>query len=65
MQAWDPAAPAARAALADGLARLTRVCEHGTQAEFEELLVTALTPLGEDAERYGELCARVFGGLVR
>ncbi|MFC4604452.1 prephenate dehydrogenase/arogenate dehydrogenase family protein [Rhodococcus kronopolitis] len=65
VQAGNPAAPAARAALVDGLARLTRVCEHGTQSEFEELLVTALTPLGEDAERYGDLCARIFGGPVR
>lgn len=60
VQAANPAAPRARAALADGLARLSRVCEHGTEAEFEELLATARVPLGAAAERYGDLCARLF-----
>lgn len=64
VQAANPSAPRARAALADGLARLSRVCEHGTQAEFEDLLATARVPLGADAERYADLCARLFRDLL-
>ncbi|MFE3289246.1 prephenate dehydrogenase dimerization domain-containing protein [Rhodococcus sp. NPDC059234] len=60
VQAANPFAREARAALATGLARLSRVCESGTEAEFAALMAQARGPLGEHDRRYGDLCARLF-----
>ncbi|MFC9789549.1 prephenate dehydrogenase/arogenate dehydrogenase family protein [Rhodococcus sp. NPDC127528] len=63
VQAANPFAREARAALAAGLAHLSRVCESGTEAEFAALMTQARGPLGDLDGHYGDLCARLFESL--
>ncbi|TQF68471.1 prephenate dehydrogenase [Rhodococcus spelaei] len=63
VQAANPFAREARAALAAGLDRLSRVCESGTEAEFAALMAQARGRLGEHAPHYGDLCAALFDAL--
>jgi prephenate dehydrogenase len=57
VQAGNPHAPAARAALAAGLATLA---DAGRQEDFNALLERAHATLGADREAYAHLCADLF-----
>lgn len=62
IQAGNPQAAAARAALAAALRRLSDVVADGGEREFGELMAAALTPLGDHVDDYRTLCADLFAG---
>lgn len=60
VQAANPCAPRARAALEGGMRRLADVVESGGDAGFEELLAQLGARLGPDGDHYAALCADLF-----
>ncbi|MFE2458104.1 prephenate dehydrogenase/arogenate dehydrogenase family protein [Streptomyces sp. NPDC059402] len=63
---WDvqhanPEAAGARTALAEGLRRLARTVEHGTEDDFAALLSELRDYLGDDLAHHRDTCARLFG----
>ncbi|NCL72754.1 T-protein [Rhodococcus sp. YH1] len=64
VQAGNPHAAAARAALRASLDELDAVVGAGSVAGFADLLARAGTPLGADADRSRELCAGLFAELT-
>ena len=60
VQAANPDAPRARAALARGVRRLADVIESGDEADFDALLAQVGTRLGRDAGHYEDVCADLF-----
>ena len=63
IQAGNPAAAAARKALADALARLSRAVEHGDEQAFAALMADAVAPLGGRLDHYRATCAEIFDRL--
>ena len=62
IQAGNPQAAAARAALAAALRRLSEAVEHGGPREFGDVMAAARAPLGDHLDRYRALCADLFTG---
>ena len=60
VQAANPYAPRARAALAGGVRRLADVIEGGDEADFGALQAQLGALLGDDAGHYRALCADLF-----
>jgi prephenate dehydrogenase len=60
VQAANPYAPRARAALANGVRRLADVIDSGSEADFGALLAQLGARLGPDDDHYRELCADIF-----
>jgi prephenate dehydrogenase len=60
VQAANPYAPRARAALASGVRRLADVIDGGGEADFGALLARLCAGLGRDGDHYRELCADLF-----
>lgn len=65
IQSANPHARRARALLADAVASLSDIVEHGSESDFAELMQRARSPLGERAEYYQDLCASLFHNLDR
>ncbi|CAM2888808.1 prephenate dehydrogenase/arogenate dehydrogenase family protein [Prescottella defluvii] len=63
VQAGNPSAARARAALASGLSRLSEVVDRGDERDFGVLMADAVGPLGDRVEDYRRLCADLFAGL--
>lgn len=64
IQAGNPQASTARAALAAALRRVSDVVEEGGEREFGELMAAALAPLGDHVDDYRTLCAALFAGAL-
>lgn len=62
IQAGNPQASTARAALAAALRRLSDVVADGGEREFGELMTAALVPLGRHVDDYRARCADLFAG---
>jgi 7-keto-8-aminopelargonate synthetase-like enzyme/prephenate dehydrogenase len=60
IQARNPSAPAARAALARGVHRLMRTLDSGGSAGFLDAIGQAGDALGSRREAYADACARLF-----
>ena len=60
VQSANPAADAARKALADGVRRVADLVEHGHAPDFAAALTELRDYLGEGREHYGDTCARLF-----
>jgi prephenate dehydrogenase len=61
VQAGNPHARRARAALAAGLARLADTADHGTGGDFAAILGRAHETLGPHADAYARICEELFG----
>ncbi|PTR27485.1 prephenate dehydrogenase [Rhodococcus sp. OK519] len=62
IQAGNPHAATARAALAAALHRLSAAVAHGDEREFGALMAAAIAPLGDHGEHYRTLCEDLFTG---
>ena len=60
VQASNPHARRARAALAAGLATVTEAADHGTGGEFAAILDRVRERLGPDSDAYDGLCTELF-----
>jgi prephenate dehydrogenase len=60
VQAGNPHARRARAALSAGLAELADTADHGTGAEFAALLERVHHTLGPDGDAYTHICEELF-----
>ncbi len=60
VQAANPYAPQARAALASGVRRLADVIDSGDEADFDALVGQLGARLGRDGDHYRALCADLF-----
>jgi prephenate dehydrogenase len=60
VQAANPYAPRARAALANGIRRLADAIDGGSEADFGAVLAQLRARLGPDEDHYRELCADLF-----
>ncbi|RDI30985.1 prephenate dehydrogenase dimerization domain-containing protein [Lentzea flaviverrucosa] len=63
VQAANPHAPQARAALANGMRRVADVVENGDEAAFADLLDELRGFLGDGLAHHRELCERIFEGM--
>jgi prephenate dehydrogenase len=61
VQAGNPHARRARAALAAGLATLADAADHGSGGDFAALLARAHETLGPDGDAYARICEELFG----
>lgn len=64
VQAGNPHAADARAALARATRKVSETVESGSEAEFARLLTQADAALGGSGDRYRAVCAEIFG-IVR
>jgi prephenate dehydrogenase len=60
VQAGNPHARRARAALASGLAALADVADHGTSGDFAGMLERARASLGHERDAYMRICEELF-----
>jgi prephenate dehydrogenase len=60
VQAGNPHARRARAALGAGLATLADAADHGTSGDFAALLERARERLGPDSYAYARICEELF-----
>jgi prephenate dehydrogenase len=60
VQASNPHARRARAALAEGLATIAGAADHGTGADFAAILERAHDRLGPDCDAYTRICEELF-----
>jgi prephenate dehydrogenase len=63
VQAANPHAPRARAALADAVRRLADVIDDGNEADFADIVARLRRGLGRDLPTHGELCEHIFSTL--
>ena len=60
VQAANPHAPRARGALAEGLAKLAGIADHGNGREFAGILERAHRSLGADCGAYARMCEELY-----
>jgi prephenate dehydrogenase len=63
VQHGNPEAAPARKALADAVRRLADTVEHGTEADFADLLGELRTHLGDDLAHHRDTCAALFARI--
>ncbi|MFD5493153.1 prephenate dehydrogenase/arogenate dehydrogenase family protein [Streptomyces sp. NPDC127091] len=63
VQHGNPEAAPARKALADAVRRLAETVEHGTQADFTDLLTELRAHLGTDLAHHRDTCAALFARI--